>query len=229
MANKSSSIARKLWLANGSAVLAIASLFSIGFAAWAEVGKDSTAYIDGININVSNHGAKMLAFDYETFYLYDTGIMQNQNDVEYTSTPYLSFLAVFEIKQADVNRPINCTFELTCPTGFSPGITLYKDSAGKEQSANYKCKPLFFSSTINKITSIDVLLKDNTFMSTDFTFPQSGETYTFNNTQTLSTDAYLHVYIEWNVNIPANYVDFFDTVSSLSSLTFGLDIGAEVA
>ena len=142
MANKSSSIARKLWLANGSAVLAIASLFSIGFSAWAEVGGEATADIDGININVSNHGAKMLAFDYKTFYLYNTGIMQNQNDAVYTSTPYLSFLAVFEINKVDVNRNISCTFNLSCPEGFEPGMTSYVGSSGVI-NVSYKCKTLF--------------------------------------------------------------------------------------
>lgn len=229
MANKSSSIARKLWLANGSAVLAIASLFSIGFSAWAEVGGETSVDIDGININVSNHGAKMLSFDYKTFYLYDTGIMQNADDREYTTTPYFSFLAVFEINQVDVNRNISCTFDLSCPEGFEPGMTSYVSSSGVV-NASYKCKTLFYSaSTADYIPNIDTLKNNETFTNSNFVYPPVGtNTYTFTNSTTLSTDAYLHFYLEWNVKTPSDYIGFYNAVNTLTSLTFNLEVGAEV-
>ena len=228
MANKSSSIAKKLWLANGSAVLAIASLFSIGFSAWAEVGGEATADIDGININVSNHGAKMLAFDYKTFYLYDTGIMQNADDREYTTTPYFSFLAVFEINQVDVNRNISCTFDLSCPEGFEPGMTSYVSSSGVT-NVSYKCKTIFYPTSTNHIPTIDDLKKNENFASKNFEYPPpESNTYTFINSTTLFTDAYLHFYLEWNVKTPSNYIQFYNAVNALTSLTFNLKVGAEI-
>lgn len=226
MGNKWSKITKKLWLANCSAGLAIASLFSIGFSAWAEVGSAVSTTIDGINISVSNRGANVIAFDSESFYLYNTGIMQNQNDLVYTSSPYLSFLAVFEIKQADAKRQINCTFDLICPTNFSAATTTDKDYSP------YKYKTLFYANTTNSISTIEDWKEEEkkengSLIPTSFSNP-GGNTLMFQNDTDINTNAYLHVYLEWSIVPPSDYKAFYTAVSELASLDFALNIQTEV-
>lgn len=222
MGNRWSKITKKLWLANSSAGLAIASLFSIGFAAWAEVGGAASTTIDGINISVSNHGANVIAFDSESFYLYNTGIMQNQDDLIYTSSPYLSFLAVFEIKQADAKKQINCTFDLICPTNFSAAKTT------ENGCVHYKYKTLFYGGTIDPISTIAVLKQNPTFNSTSFSQLGDGNTLAFQNNMDINSNAYLHVYLEWNIVPPSDYIAFYTAVNGLASLNFTLNIQTEV-
>ena len=99
MGNKKSALYRKMMLANGAAVLAIASLFTIGFASWEEVGGAGSADVN-ISGNVEDYSEKLFYSAHDSFVVYPTGIMQeavSETNRVYTTTPYLNFYLLFEL------------------------------------------------------------------------------------------------------------------------------------
>lgn len=218
MANKSSSIARKLWLANGSAVLAIASLFSIGFSAWAEVGGETTAELDSnVNISVENHGVAELLDTSNSvpFIIYPTGCSQvsmenSTSNRTYTDTPYITFYLFFKFVHTNISCSISFDLQYVSETEdkyFVPaeGFTYYEDFANQEPS-----NAVFDNSNLEQKST-------------------NKNTIQYNNI----SDIYYSMKVMWTVNVIysntdgiAKYADFYKNIGTKTH-SFILSVSTE--
>lgn len=214
MANKSSSIARKLWLANGSAVLAIASLFSIGFSAWAEVGGETTAEVGELSINVNAIGeGKLLPFFCDSFYIHNTGFTQGMplnetdNDRFYTDSPYFTFYVGFETKVPNnANAILDVLFTLECAnTNLVSANTFSYQRLVTDKKIESKEE---YISKVSDFSDFSTIPVDNILSTT-------------------LTDKYVYFIIKWVVSTAEEYSkagDFYSNIVNGKTNTFTLTI-----
>lgn len=205
MKKKTRGIFSKLLVANVAAGLAMASLVTIGFAAWAEV-KESNTDINGVSINVENHSEYLQSFDYTAFTVYQTGVMQSDANRNYTTTPHIYFYFFFKLRSEDMGARLTSTYYLNCDSLFIPNTGF-----------TYK-----YASTNTTITKT---VFDNYY--------DSNESFTTGEAQTICdiSATYLTIKIDWTFNIDSNYknyIDFYNYVSNKESFDFTLDIYSEV-
>ena len=213
-----------MMLTNGAAVLAIASLFTIGFASWEEVGGAGSVDFD-IEAIVKDHSEKLFYSAHDSFVVYPTGIMQeavSEANRVYTTTPYLNFYLLFELSDGFLptstftNKLLLSfyTFDeldnkieldgLTAAAGFSYWYVALNDKAvtNKDELENR------ISGSAAKTTS------DNTC--------------SFLPTQVFTLAKYVSLKVQWTINNTYSFKDFYTYIGSKSQLYFDLEVYGEV-
>ena len=221
MGSKKSALYRKMMLANGAAVLAIASLFTIGFAAWEEVGGAGTADVN-VNVNVENYSEKLINSDYETFVIYPTGIMQtpvSDTNRTYTTTPYLTFYLFFELMDG---FQTTSTFENKFFLSF---YTLDSNNTKTKISTLTAASGFRYWYIASNNDAIKNKADLNEKVGTSLGTTTETNVCSYVGNETFKLAKYMSLKIQWTINdTNANFKEFYTNIGSKSKIYFDLEI-----